>query len=113
MLPPRLAAIPVFTQLAVASQSTIAGTTEYLECAGRGICDRSVGTCKCFPGFGSDDGMGNGGTLPYCGYRLPYVVADTSKYEPWERDTGATHRLEREVRTARSSLRPLHKRPFA
>jgi hypothetical protein len=31
------------------------GTTEELECSGRGLCDRRSGTCDCFPGYGRED----------------------------------------------------------
>jgi hypothetical protein len=47
------------------------GTKELLECSGRGICDRSLGTCTCFAGYGSSDGQGNVGNTGDCGYLEP------------------------------------------
>ena len=32
------------------------GTFIELECSGQGICDRKIGRCKCFTGFGSSNG---------------------------------------------------------
>ncbi len=94
---PTAATASRFTTLAVTSSDTLTGDTEYLECAGRGICNRANGVCDCFPGYGADDGTGKGGNLEYCGYRLPYVVVDKSKFEPWERDTLRTRRVEEEA----------------
>jgi hypothetical protein len=48
----------------------VAGTTENLECSGRGICDRSIGICNCFIGYGSSDGQGNAGIIGDCGHIL-------------------------------------------
>jgi len=48
------------------------GTGDYVECSGRGLCDRYTGTCQCFIGYGSSDGGGLKGPLNDCGYRLPY-----------------------------------------
>ena len=75
-----------YVQLAVTSSATVVGTTEYAECAGRGICDRDHGSCKCFLGFGSSDGLGNAGGLANCGYREPFVPVDTSRFRPYARD---------------------------
>jgi len=49
------------------------GTTDYAECSGRGLCDYSMGTCKCFLGYGSSDGNGNTGQLEDCGVRVTYL----------------------------------------
>jgi hypothetical protein len=49
----------------VASQD---GTKESVECANRGRCDRSTGTCTCLSGFRSSDGAGNTGLLGDCGF---------------------------------------------
>jgi hypothetical protein len=51
----------------------VEGTKEMIECAGRGICQTNTGTCVCFSGFGSSDGMGNPGQTGDCGYIEPIV----------------------------------------
>ena len=51
----------------------VEGTKEVVECAGRGICDEAQGTCLCFHGFGSSDGMGGAGQVGDCGYLEPVV----------------------------------------
>ena len=51
----------------------VEGTKEVVECAGRGICDEAEGTCLCFHGFGSSDGMGGAGQVGDCGYLEPVV----------------------------------------
>jgi hypothetical protein len=38
------------------------------ECSGHGECDRSLGQCKCWEGYGPSDGVGNAGTHGDCGY---------------------------------------------
>lgn len=44
------------------------GTTEYIECSGRGICDYSSGSCNCFDSFMSSDGLGAQGSRGDCGH---------------------------------------------
>jgi hypothetical protein len=48
---------------------SIMGTTENAPCNNRGICDATTGTCKCFYGWSSSDGMGGPGFTGDCGYR--------------------------------------------
>jgi hypothetical protein len=44
------------------------GTPEtMMECSGHGECDRSMGECKCWPGYGPSDGVGNPGKHADCG----------------------------------------------
>eukprot|EP00607_Mallomonas_marina_P010923 CAMPEP_0182422812 /NCGR_PEP_ID=MMETSP1167-20130531/8612_1 /TAXON_ID=2988 /ORGANISM="Mallomonas Sp, Strain CCMP3275" /LENGTH=592 /DNA_ID=CAMNT_0024601197 /DNA_START=334 /DNA_END=2112 /DNA_ORIENTATION=+ len=51
------------------------GNKQNLECSGRGLCDRTLGLCSCFTGFGSSNGMGGPGTLRDCGYVMPILAA--------------------------------------
>ena len=53
------------TALTVAQ--TTAGTKEFLECSGRGSCDRAKGQCKCFDGMQSSNGAGKRGLRADCG----------------------------------------------
>jgi hypothetical protein len=54
------------------AREVVKGTTEDVECSGRGICDHSSGVCKCFPGFGDSDGSGGKGGRGDCGFREPF-----------------------------------------
>ena len=55
-------AIAVYADGATAASDvtlvSFAGTTEDVECSGRGLCDRDSGVCVCFPGYASSDGVG-------------------------------------------------------
>lgn len=53
-------------------QETRVGSGRYLECSGKGTCNRLTGVCDCFPSWGSSDGRGNQGTRGDCGYNLIY-----------------------------------------
>lgn len=55
--------------------SSVEGTKENDECAGRGLCDTSSGVCSCFSTesgdvYGSSDGYGGPGSRGDCGYVL-------------------------------------------
>jgi len=49
------------------------GTTEWRECSLRGLCDRALGECVCFSGFGASDGQGNEGAIANCGHVRPNI----------------------------------------
>ena len=49
-----------------------ADETALQECSGHGHCSYSSGVCKCFPHWGSSDGLGGIGTLGDCGHQLVY-----------------------------------------
>lgn len=54
----------------------VKGTKESIECSGRGICETSLGSCNCFPGYSSSDNKGGKGTTLNCGFRdaiLPFT----------------------------------------
>ena len=53
---------------------TVKGTKESIECSGRGSCDRSAGTCVCFPGYDSSDGKDGPGSKGDCAHIMPSVV---------------------------------------
>lgn len=53
--------------------TSITGDTETDECANRGLCDTQTGDCTCFRGYSMSNGLGGPGTIPDCGYRLPYT----------------------------------------
>lgn len=50
------------------------GSKENIECSGKGLCDRTTGSCNCFVGYGSSDGSGNFGTIADCGFILPFAL---------------------------------------
>ncbi|EQC38194.1 hypothetical protein, variant [Saprolegnia diclina VS20] len=47
--------------------TTVHGTKEDAYCSNRGLCDRSTGTCNCFPNYVSSDGYGSVGRRGDCG----------------------------------------------
>ena len=51
----------------VAFAETTAGTKENVACSDRGICDESLGICKCFQGYSTSDGNGGEGRRGDCG----------------------------------------------
>jgi len=53
----------------------VKGSTENLECSGRGLCDYSTGACTCFPGYGSSDGEYGEGTRGDCSWEMPFSTA--------------------------------------
>ena len=67
-LPP----MKVVSQSGITSQVLITeytkGTKENILCSGQGLCEYSLGTCSCFPGFGNSNGMGGHGEIGDCGH---------------------------------------------
>ncbi|KAJ8605581.1 hypothetical protein CTAYLR_000006 [Chrysophaeum taylorii] len=49
------------------SVSSVRGTKEWIECSGRGSCDRGTGLCDCYLGFSMSDGRGSKGLIGDCG----------------------------------------------
>ena len=60
--------IKPYGELTMSVEETVPGTKEWLECSGRGLCDRSTGDCECFDPFSSSNGSGEPGTRGDCGY---------------------------------------------
>jgi hypothetical protein len=58
-----------FTASGIRSQETVKGTSGHAECSDRGLCNRKLGRCECFNGFGSSDGGRQPGGLEDCGWR--------------------------------------------
>lgn len=61
------------------------GTTDYAECARRGLCNRFTGTCECFLGYGPSNGAGQDGTIDDCGARVTYTPEFGREEREWER----------------------------
>jgi hypothetical protein len=59
----------------IAVSEVFAGTKEYQECSGRGLCNRDTAQCECFDGFGSSDGQGGPGDRADCGYSKSFSGA--------------------------------------
>jgi len=49
------------------------GTKETDVCSARGLCDKTLGQCFCFTGYGASDNMGNPGPVENCGYIQPLL----------------------------------------
>jgi len=61
---------------------SVTGTTEAAECSDRGICDRALGTCRCFDGYRSSDGNGKAGTRGDCGFLVPDIESLWENQQP-------------------------------
>jgi len=57
----------------------VKGSKEFIECSGRGLCDRATGICSCFPGFSASDGQAGDGNIANCGYVEPIVRGMSSE----------------------------------
>ncbi|ETV88347.1 hypothetical protein, variant 1 [Aphanomyces astaci] len=62
------------TSVAVSVTRTTTGTTENVECNGRGSCDGSTGQCRCALGYATSDGQGGIGIVADCGYTDPFMT---------------------------------------
>eukprot|EP01039_Chlorochromonas_danica_P005706 gene5706-6290_t len=56
------------SQILPSAKSYLAAGIEQAVCSNHGICDTSSGTCACFNGFSSSDGLGGPGNRGDCGY---------------------------------------------
>ncbi|CAM9232978.1 unnamed protein product [Chrysoparadoxa australica] len=74
----------------VSVAQTVPGTTESETCSHRGLCNVSTGTCECFRGWASGDGMGGFGTRGDCSYRIPGTtyLRGSSKKQPLPKEGG-------------------------
>jgi len=61
---------------------SVTGTAEAAECSDRGICDRALGTCRCFDGYRSSDGNGKAGTRGDCGFLVPDIESLWENQQP-------------------------------
>lgn len=52
-----------------------AGTKENAICGDHGLCDYTLGECRCYTGYSSSDGNGGKGSIGDCGYRVPHLNA--------------------------------------
>ena len=61
------------------------GTTEFVVCSNRGICDYNSRQCTCFDGFTSSDGLGATGNRGDCGhFYWNLATFPTEKFCPLE-----------------------------
>ncbi|KAL4160634.1 hypothetical protein PRNP1_001198 [Phytophthora ramorum] len=73
--------LPVFTINSDGISGSVRGTNENAECSNNGLCDYETGTCQCFDGMGTSNGLGGLGLRADCGYLVPETVrlADVSE----------------------------------
>ncbi|KAL3672317.1 hypothetical protein V7S43_003007 [Phytophthora oleae] len=66
--------LPVFTINSDGISGSVRGTNENAECSNNGLCDYNTGTCQCFDGMASSNGLGGLGLHADCGYLLPETI---------------------------------------
>ncbi|KAG3253692.1 hypothetical protein PI124_g1773 [Phytophthora idaei] len=66
--------LPVFTIDSDGISGSVRGTNENAECSNNGVCDYSAGTCQCFDGMATSNGLGGLGLRADCGYLVPETV---------------------------------------
>ncbi|KAL4176318.1 hypothetical protein KRP22_001270 [Phytophthora ramorum] len=73
--------LPVFTINSDGISGSVRGTNENAECSNNGLCDYETGTCQCFDGMATSNGLGGLGLRADCGYLVPETVrlADVSE----------------------------------
>lgn len=76
-----LVLLPVFTINSDGLSGSVRGTNENAECSNNGLCDYSAGTCACFDGMASSNGLGGLGLKADCGFLVPEVdrIADVAE----------------------------------
>ncbi|RLN47569.1 hypothetical protein BBJ29_005932 [Phytophthora kernoviae] len=76
-----LVLLPAFMINSDGISGSIQGTNENAECSNNGLCNYDTGTCTCFNGMASSNGLGGLGLRADCGFLVPEMdrLADTTE----------------------------------